>query len=41
MIIDILIDVYAKFCESSIKKMKKKIKHREVILEKIKKFIDV
>lgn len=41
MLIEILIDMYAKFCESSIKRMKKKINHRMVILEKIQKFIDV
>ena len=40
MIIEILIDVYAKFCKSSIKEMEKKIKHREVMLEKIQKFVD-
>lgn len=41
MFLDLMIDAYVKYCEVSIKKMKKKIKHREIMLEKIQKFVDV
>lgn len=41
MILELIISIYAKFYKASIENMKKKIKSREVILERIQNFIDV